>query len=128
MPDSIDLGSYSVFVPPDPFEDHVGPFYFRIRGDAREAGSVHCVLPTHERHGNYVGGDAHVASRRHLETGAQGVALAAGDDGHRTVTDGLAELVDLGEEREIDGTAVFGVSSMGVFFAMAPAEQVKDFA
>jgi len=38
------------------------------------------------------------------------------------------DLVDLGEEREIDGTAVFGVSSMGVFFAMAPAEQVKDFA
>ena len=45
MPDSIDLGSYSVFVPPDPFEDHVGPFYYRIQGDARQAGSVHCVLP-----------------------------------------------------------------------------------
>jgi uncharacterized protein (TIGR00369 family) len=43
-------------VPPDPFEDHVGPFYYRITGDAREAGSVHCVLPTHERHGNYAGG------------------------------------------------------------------------
>lgn len=56
MPDSIDLGSYSVFVPPDPFEDHVGPFYYRIQGDARQAGSVHCVLPTHERHGNYAGG------------------------------------------------------------------------
>jgi len=38
------------------------------------------------------------------------------------------DLVDLGEEREIDGTAVFGVSSMGVFFTMAPADQVKDFA
>src|SRR6185295_5460798 len=56
MPDSIDLGSYSVFVPPDPFEDHVGPFYYRIEGDAARAGSVHCVLPTHERHGNYSGG------------------------------------------------------------------------
>jgi uncharacterized protein (TIGR00369 family) len=56
MPDSIDLGSYSVFVPPDPFEDHVGPFYYRIQGDARQAGSVHCVLPTAERHGNYAGG------------------------------------------------------------------------
>ncbi|MEA2800672.1 MAG: hypothetical protein QOE49_767 [Rhodospirillaceae bacterium] len=58
MPDTlpIDLGRYSVFVPPDPFEDHVGPFYFRISGDAREAGSVHCVLPTHHRHGNYAGG------------------------------------------------------------------------
>jgi uncharacterized protein (TIGR00369 family) len=58
MPDTvpIDLGRYSVFVPPDPFEDHVGPFYYRITGDAREAGSVHCVLPTHDRHGNYAGG------------------------------------------------------------------------
>ena len=58
MPDTlpIDLGRYSVFVPPDPFEDHVGPFYFRITGDARQAGSVHCVLPTHSRHGNYAGG------------------------------------------------------------------------
>jgi len=55
MPDSIDLGQYSVFVPPDPFEDHVGPFYYRIRGDARQANSVHCVLPTAERHGNYAG-------------------------------------------------------------------------
>ena len=58
MPDTlpIDLGRYSMFVPPDPFEDHVGPFYFRIAGDARQAGSVHCVLPTHPRHGNYAGG------------------------------------------------------------------------
>jgi uncharacterized protein (TIGR00369 family) len=58
MPDTvaIDLDRYCVFVPPDPFEDHVGPFYFRISGDARQAGSVHCVLPTQERHGNYVGG------------------------------------------------------------------------
>ena len=62
MPDSspsslpIDLGRYSTFDPPDPFEDHVGPFYFKIDGDARQAGSVHCVLPTLPRHGNYVGG------------------------------------------------------------------------
>jgi hypothetical protein len=38
------------------------------------------------------------------------------------------DLVNLGEEREIDGKAMFGVSSMGAFFAMAPADQVKDFA
>jgi uncharacterized protein (TIGR00369 family) len=58
MPDSlpIDLEQYSVFDPPDPFEDHVGPFYFRISGDARQAGSVHCVLPTKERHGNHAAG------------------------------------------------------------------------
>ncbi len=58
MPDSvpIDLGRYSVFTPPDPFEDHVGPFYYRLEGDPMQAGSVHCVLPTEARHGNYVGG------------------------------------------------------------------------
>jgi uncharacterized protein len=38
------------------------------------------------------------------------------------------DLVELGEEREIDGRAMFGVTSMGVFFAMAPADQVRDFA
>jgi hypothetical protein len=38
------------------------------------------------------------------------------------------DLVDLGEEREIDGKAMFGVASMGTFFAMAPVDQVKDFA
>ena len=56
MPDSIDLAGYSVFVPSDPFEDHTGPFYFKVTGDARKAGSVHCVLPTAARHGNYAGG------------------------------------------------------------------------
>lgn len=38
------------------------------------------------------------------------------------------DLVDLGEEREISGTGLFGVSSMSAFFPMAPADQVKDFA
>jgi uncharacterized protein len=38
------------------------------------------------------------------------------------------DLVDLGEEREIGGKAMFGVSSMGAFFAMAPVDQVKEFA
>jgi hypothetical protein len=38
------------------------------------------------------------------------------------------DLVDIGEEREVEGKAMFGVSSMGVFFAMAPADQVRDFA
>ncbi len=56
MPDSIDLARYSVFVPSDPFEDHTGPFYFRIAGDARTAGTVHCVLPTLPRQANYAGG------------------------------------------------------------------------
>jgi hypothetical protein len=38
------------------------------------------------------------------------------------------DLVELGEERKVDGVAMFGVTSMGVFFAMAPAKQVRDLA
>ena len=38
------------------------------------------------------------------------------------------DLVELGEEREVEGKAMFGVMSMGAFFPMAPADQVRDFA
>ena len=38
------------------------------------------------------------------------------------------DLVELGEEREVDGKAMFGVMSQRAFFAMAPADQVRDFA
>jgi hypothetical protein len=38
------------------------------------------------------------------------------------------DLVELGEEREVEGKLMFGVASMGTFFPMAPAEQVREFA
>jgi hypothetical protein len=38
------------------------------------------------------------------------------------------DLVEFGEERELDGRAMFGVVSMGEFFAMADAKEVRDFA
>ncbi len=38
------------------------------------------------------------------------------------------DLVELGEEREFEGRGMFGVTSMGTFFPMAPADQVRDFA
>jgi hypothetical protein len=38
------------------------------------------------------------------------------------------DLVALGEEREVKGERMFGVSSGGAFFAMAPASSLKDFA
>ena len=38
------------------------------------------------------------------------------------------DLVELGEERDVDGERMFGVASAGEFFAMAPAESLKDFA
>ena len=45
------------------------------------------------------------------------------------VTRGLFfDLVELGEEREVEGRAMFGVVSDGEFFAMAPAGQVREFA
>src|ERR1700756_4857125 len=36
------------------------------------------------------------------------------------------DLVELGEEREIAGERMFGVASAGEFFAMAPADSLKD--
>ena len=38
------------------------------------------------------------------------------------------DLVEIGEEREVEGRAMFGVMSMGAFFPMAPADQVREFA
>ena len=35
------------------------------------------------------------------------------------------DLVDMGEERVVDGRAMFGIESGGEFFAMADAEQVR---
>jgi uncharacterized protein len=37
------------------------------------------------------------------------------------------DLVELGEERDIDGERMFGVMSAGEFFAMAPAASLQDF-
>ena len=37
------------------------------------------------------------------------------------------DLVELGEERDVDGLSMFGVSSNDVFFPMIPADQLKDF-
>lgn len=38
------------------------------------------------------------------------------------------DLVELGEERDIDGRRMFGVASGGAFYAMAPAETLREFA
>ena len=38
------------------------------------------------------------------------------------------EEVELGEERELEGENMFGIISGGEFFAMAPADTLKEFA
>jgi uncharacterized protein len=38
------------------------------------------------------------------------------------------DLVELGEERDVDGTTMFGVASAGTFFPMAPAEAMRELA
>lgn len=38
------------------------------------------------------------------------------------------DLVEIGGEREVNGAQMFGVSSQGAFFAMAPADTLKEFA
>ncbi|MBL8675325.1 MAG: PaaI family thioesterase [Rhodospirillales bacterium] len=58
MPDShaasaIDLSTYRIFDPSDPFEDYVGPIHYRNDGPA-----VHSVMPTDARHAN-AGGILH---------------------------------------------------------------------
>jgi uncharacterized protein len=37
------------------------------------------------------------------------------------------DLVELGEERDIDGVAMFGIVSAGAFFAMAPAASLQEW-
>jgi hypothetical protein len=36
------------------------------------------------------------------------------------------DLVELGEEREVDGQRMFGIASEGEFFAMQPAASLRD--
>ena len=38
------------------------------------------------------------------------------------------DLVELGEERDIDGVRMFGVASASEFYAMAPADSLREFA
>jgi hypothetical protein len=38
------------------------------------------------------------------------------------------DLVELGEERDVDGQRMFGIASAGVFFPMAAADSLKDLA
>jgi uncharacterized protein len=40
----------------------------------------------------------------------------------------LYDLVELAQEREVEGARVVGVASAGAFFAMAPADSLKDLA
>ena len=40
----------------------------------------------------------------------------------------FSDLVELGEERELEGENMFGIVSSGEFFAMAPADSLKEFA
>src|SRR5262245_9256333 len=38
------------------------------------------------------------------------------------------DLVELGEERDVEGVRMFGVASDGEFYAMAPADSLREFA
>jgi uncharacterized protein len=61
------------------------------------------------------------------ETGGLKPYLHVGRDLWAKVTRALFyDLVELGEERDIGGQRMFGVASSGEFFAMAPADGLKD--
>jgi hypothetical protein len=38
------------------------------------------------------------------------------------------DLVELGEERDVDGVRMFGIASGAEFYAMAPADSIREFA
>jgi uncharacterized protein len=64
-----------------------------------------------------------------LETGGLKPYLHVRRDLWAKVTRALFfDLVELGEERKIDGTPMFGVASGTEFFAMAPAADIEDLA
>ena len=46
---------------------------------------------------------------------------------HRADRPLFYDLVALGEERDVDGVAMFGVASAGEFYAMAPAAEIAEF-
>ena len=66
------------------------------------------------------------ASSRSRQTGGLKPYLHVRRDLWAKVTRALFyDLVELGEEREIDGKRMFGVVSVGEFFAMAPADSLE---
>ena len=60
------------------------------------------------------------------EGGVGGRALVRRDLWARVTRALFFDLVEIGEERAIGGTAMFGVASDGEFFAMAPAASLQD--
>ena len=66
------------------------------------------------------------ASSRRTDTGGLKPYLHVRRDLWALVTRALFyDLVELGEERDIDGRRMFGVASGGEFFAMVPADELK---
>ena len=75
--------------------------------------------------------DAEHALRFEREAGSGGLKpyLHVRSDLWAKVTRALFyDLVELGEEREVDGVRMFGVASGGEFYPMAPADGLREFA
>src|SRR5882672_9906025 len=73
------------------------------------------------------GGDHALRFEREPMTGGLKPYLHVRRDLWAKVTRALFyDLVELGEERDVDGKRMFGVVSAGVFFAMAPAQELDD--
>ena len=53
--------------------------------------------------------------------------MCAATSGRKVTRALFYDLVELGEERDVDGVRMFGVASGGEFFAMAPAEEIEEF-
>ena len=74
------------------------------------------------------GGDHALRFEPEAETGGLKPYLHVRRDLWAKVTRALFyDLVELGEERDVGGERMFGIVSAGKFFAMAPADSIKDF-
>ena len=68
------------------------------------------------------------SSRKPAPAGSSPICTCGAICGRKVTRALFYDLVELGEERDVDGERMFGVASGGEFFAMAPADSLKEFA
>ena len=66
------------------------------------------------------------SSRSRRPAGSSPICMCGATCGRKVTRALFYDLVELGEERDVDGERMFGVASGGEFFAMAPADSLKD--
>jgi hypothetical protein len=74
------------------------------------------------------GPDRPIRFERSAADGIKPYVLVRGDLWALVTRALFLDLVEIGEIRDVEGRAMFGVSSGGAFFPMAPAEEIEGLA